>query len=177
MLFVNLWQANDKRKDISFQCCGQWKNLTTGAVTIFSSQTSQSYTMKYITLVATQNDSKAAWKVIRYADVLLMYAEALNENGKTASALTPLNMIRTRAGLPVYSNLTQAETSDNIALERRFELAFEGHRWFNLIRTGKALTACTPVGMKDYMTIFPVPLTQVRVMNNPSIFAQNQAYN
>ncbi|HTE12177.1 MAG TPA: RagB/SusD family nutrient uptake outer membrane protein [Chitinophagaceae bacterium] len=177
MLFINLWQANDKRKDISVQCCGQWKNPTTGAVTIFSSQTSQSYTMKYITAVATQNDSKANWKVIRYADVLLMYAEALNENGKTPLALTPLNQIRTRAGLPVFSTLTQTEARDSIAQERRFELCFEGHRWFDLVRTGKALTACAPVGMKDYMTVFPVPLTQVRVMNNPTIFPQNNGYN
>ena len=177
MLFINLWQANDKRKDISVQCCGQWKNPTTGAVTIFSSQTSQSYTMKYVTAVATQNDSKANWKVIRYADVLLMYAEALNENGKTALALTPLNQIRTRAGLPVFSTLTQAEARDSIATERRFELCFEGHRWFDLVRTGKALTACAPVGMKDYMTVFPVPLSQVRVMNNPTIFPQNNGYN
>ena len=177
MLFINLWQANDKRKDISVQCCGQWKNPTTGAVTIFSSQTSQSYTMKYITAVATQNDSKANWKLIRYADVLLMYAEALNENGKTPLALTPLNQIRTRAGLPVFSTLTQAEARDSIAQERRFELCFEGHRWFDLVRTGKALTACAPVGMKDYMTVFPVPLTQVRVMNNPTIFPQNNGYN
>jgi tetratricopeptide (TPR) repeat protein len=177
MLFVNLWQPADKRKDISVQCCGQWKNPTTGAVTTFSSQTSQSYTMKYITAVATQNDSKANWKVIRYADVLLMYAEALNENGKTALALTPLNQVHTRAGLAAFSTLTQTETRDNIALERRFELCFEGQRWFDLVRTGKALTACAPVGMKDYMTVFPVPLSQVRVMNNPTLFPQNNGYN
>jgi len=102
-LFINLWNANDKRKDISVQCCGQWKNPATGAITTFSPQTSQTYTMKYITSVATQNDSKANWKVIRYADVLLMYAEALNENGKTTQASTPLNQVYTRAGVPAFS--------------------------------------------------------------------------
>jgi len=176
-LFINLWNANDKRKDISVQCCGQWKNPTTGAITTFSSQTSQTYTMKYITSVATQNDSKANWKVIRYADVLLMYAEALNENGKTTQALTPLNQVHTRAGLPAFAGLSQADARDSIALERRFELCFEGHRWFDLVRTGKALTACAPVGMKDYMMVFPVPLTQVKVMNNLAIFEQNPGNN
>jgi starch-binding outer membrane protein, SusD/RagB family len=176
-LFVDLWQSGDKRKDVSVQCCGSWKNPTTGAVTVFNSTTSQSYTMKYITAVGTLNDSKANWKVVRFADVLLMYAEALNENGKTIQALVPINQVRARAGLSASSGLTQAQTRDAIALERRFELSFEGHRWFDLVRTGKALNALAPVGMKDYMTVFPVPLSQVRVINNPSIFPQNPGYN
>lgn len=177
MLFVNLWQSGDKRKDVSVQCCGSWKNPTTGVVTTFNSTTSQSFTMKYVTAVNTQDDSRANWKVVRYADVLLMLAEALNENGKTAEAHDPLNKVRTRAGLATFSGLTQAQMRDNIALERRFELAFEGHRWFDLVRTGKALSALSPVGMKDYMTVFPVPLSQVRVMNDPTLFPQNPGYN
>lgn len=52
--FVNLWSPEDKRKNISIQCCGSWKNPTTGVVTNFNSTTSQSYTMKYVTPVATQ---------------------------------------------------------------------------------------------------------------------------
>ena len=174
---VNLWQSGDKRKDITVQCCGSWTNPTTGAVTTFNSTTSQSYTMKYITPVATGGDSRANWKVVRYADVLLMLAEASNENGKTVEALGYLNLVRKRAGLPELSGLTQAQTRDAIALERRFELSFEGHRWFDLVRTGKALTALSATGMKDYMTVFPVPLSQVQVMNNRTIFPQNQGYN
>jgi hypothetical protein len=177
MLFINLWQAGDKRKDITVRCCGTWTNPTTGATVTFSSTTSQSYTMKYVTSVNIQNDSKANWKVVRFADVLLMYAEALNENGKTADAYAPLNRVRTRAGLSAVSGLNQAQFRDSVALERRFELAYEGHRWFDLVRTGKALNALAPVGMKDYMTIFPLPLTQVRVMNDNSIFPQNPGYN
>lgn len=175
--FVNLWQAGDKRKDITVQCCGKWTNPSTGAVVTFSATTSQSFTLKYVTPVNTLNDSRANWKVVRYADVLLMLAEALNENGKTTEALAPLNLVRKRAGVPEYSGLTQADARDKIALERRFELAFEGHRWFDLVRTGKALSALTPVGMKDYMTVFPVPLSQVQVMNNASLFPQNPGYN
>lgn len=175
--FIALWQAGDKRKDITYQCCGTWKNPTTGAVVNFIPTTSQSYTQKYITAVAILNDSKANWKVVRYADVLLMYAEALNENGKTAQALAPLNLVRVRAGLPAYAALTQTTARDNIALERRFELAFEGHRWFDLVRTGKALAELAPVGMQAYMTVFPVPLSEVKVFNNASIFPQNPGYN
>ncbi|MEJ7769686.1 MAG: RagB/SusD family nutrient uptake outer membrane protein [Chitinophagaceae bacterium] len=175
--FVDLWQATDKRKDVSIQCCGSWRNPTTGVVTTFNSTTSQSYTLKYVTPVGMQGDSKANWKVVRYADVLLMLAEAMNENGKTAAALVPLNQVRARAGLPASAGLTQVTARDNIALERRFELSFEGHRWFDLVRTGKALAALAPVGMKDYMEVFPVPLSQVKVMNNPTLFPQNKGYN
>jgi starch-binding outer membrane protein, SusD/RagB family len=175
--FVNLWQTGDKRKDITVQCCGKWTNPTTGEVITFSPTTSQSFTMKYVTPVNTLNDSRANWKVVRYGDVLLMLAEALNENGKTNEALAPLNLIRKRAGVPEYAGIPQAETRDKIALERRFELAFEGQRWFDLVRTGKALGSLTPVGMKDYMTVFPVPLSQVQVMSDPALFPQNPGYN
>ncbi len=177
MQFVNAWQPGDKRKDITIQCCGSWTHPTTGVVTKFNSTTSQSYTLKYVTAVATAGDSRANWKVVRFADVLLMLAEAMTENGKTTEALVPLNRVRTRAGLPTLSGLTQAQGRDAIAEERRFELAFEGHRWFDLVRTGKALEKLAPVGMKEYMTVFPVPLSQIQVMNNPTLFPQNQGYN
>ena len=141
-----------------------------------SIQASKSYTSKYITPVASNNDSKANWKVIRYADVLLMYAEALNENGKTNEALTNLNMVHTRAELPGYINLSQTDTREKIYLERRLELTLEGQRWFDLVRTGRAYTILQSFGMKPYMTIFPVPLTQIQIINNPAIFAQNPGY-
>ena len=121
-------------------------------------------------------DSKANWKVLRYADVLLMYAEALNENGKTAQALTYLNQVRTRAGLAGFSGLTQADARDKIYLERRLELGMEGHRWFDLVRTGRALSILAPKGMKAHMNIFPIPLGQLQVMNNTEIFPQNPGY-
>ncbi len=175
--FINLWDAADKRKDITVQCCGSWTNPTTGQVIRFNATTPQSYTKKYITPVSVLNDSKANWKVVRYADVLLMLAEAMAENSKTTEALVPLNQVRTRAGLPAYTNLSQTGVRDAVALERRFELAFEGQRWFDLVRTGKALGALSAIGMKDYMTVFPVPLREIQVMNNATIFPQNAGYN
>jgi hypothetical protein len=96
---------------------------------------------------------------------------------KPTEALTFLNLVHTRAGLTEYADLTQAEMRNNIALERRLELAFEGHRWFDLVRTDKALETMSGLGMQDYMTIFPVPLTQIQVLNNPEVFPQNPGYN
>lgn len=69
-------------------------------------------------------------KQIRYADVLLMYAEACLETGDAGTALTYINKVRSRVGLP------NAPVADNATLrhERRCELAMEGHRWFDLVR-------------------------------------------
>ena len=85
--------------------------------------------------------------VIRYADVILMYAEALNQNGKTAEACKYLNMTR-RRGFGYQTTETSPvdlQTTDKaqfalmVEQERRVELAFENHRWFDLIRTGRAV--------------------------------------
>ncbi len=135
------------------------------------------FTRKYIVPTASLNDSPANWKVIRYADVLLMYAEALNENNKTDLALTNLNKIRARVAMPTFTGLTKDQTRDKIYLERRLELAMEGHRWFDLVRTSRALTVMAPTGMKNYNTVFPIPLREIQVINNPSVFPQNQGYN
>jgi hypothetical protein len=76
------------------------------------------------------------WPVLRYADVLLMLAEAINEqSGPTAESLGYLNQVRTRAGLKELSGLTKDAFRTAVLQERRVELAFENHRWFDLQRT------------------------------------------
>lgn len=134
------------------------------------------FTQKYYTARIDPNDTKANWRVIRYAGVLLMYAEALNENGKGNLALTYLNKVRTRAGLDEYSGLNQEEIRKEIYLERRRELYMEGNRWFDLVRTGRALEVMEPYGMKPYNMLFPIPQDQIDVVNNSSVFAQNPGY-
>jgi hypothetical protein len=85
----------------------------------------------------------ANWPVLRLADVLLIYAEALNELNRGAEAQAPssgingggpLNRVRNRAGLTDITGLNQAALRQKILHERRMELAFEGHRWFDLVR-------------------------------------------
>ena len=132
---------------------------------------------KYETRLATTGDGHANWKVIRYADVLLMLAEAMNENGKTAEAIPYMNIVRKRAGVDEYpTTMSKAETFDAIEKERRLELSFEGHRWFDLVRWGKAYEVLKGNGMKEYMTVFPIPLTQLQVINNTDILWQNPGY-
>jgi hypothetical protein len=106
--------------------------------------------------VANKSDGNLNYEAIRFSDVLLMYAEALNESGHTAEALVPLNRVRKRAResylydstlvgfpiipdglLPNITSLSQAEVRTDIQHERRVELGFEFHRYFDLIRWGK----------------------------------------
>ena len=168
-------EPNDLRRDITVGIKGGFMK-DDGEIVPLLPNTSQSYTMKYITPVASEDDSRANWKVIRYADVLLMYAEALNENGKTEMALDYLNQVRNRAGLNSYSGLTQSDAREKIYFERRLELAFEGHRWFDLIRTGRALDLLEAQGMREHMTVFPLPLIQIQLINDRTIFPQNPGY-
>ena len=172
----DLFEEGDLRKEITVGIYGgfydannTWRPIPTN--------TSQTYTKKYITHNSVRNGSAADWKVIRYADVLLMLAEAMNENGKTEQAIPYLNQIRKRAGISEYpTTMNQANTRDAIAKERRLELSFEGHRWFDLVRTGKAYATLKDIGMTDYMNIFPLPLSQVQLINDPVIFPQNPGY-
>ena len=171
-----IFPAGDLRKDIT-AADGFTDNNGVFYPLIPTSNDVATFTKKYMTRLLAANDSRANWKVIRYADVLLLLAEALNENGKTNEALTYLNIVHKRAGLSEYTGLSQTDAREAIYLERRLELSFEGHRWFDLVRTGRALQTMSSKGMKDYMTVFPIPITQIQLINNPTIFPQNQGYN
>jgi hypothetical protein len=136
-------------------------------------------------------DSGADWYIIRYADVLLMYAEALNEvnNGPNSSAYTALNLVRNRAGLLNSSALTYDAFKADVYEQERLESPFEGRRWFDLVRTGRALTVLnskvsTPgsgstIGIsapiQESQLLYPIPLIVVTT-SSPAI-KQNPGYN
>ena len=83
-------------------------------------------------------DSPINQRVIRYADVLLLQAEAMNEQGQTATAVPLINQVRSRAGLAALTaaNFTQTSLRTQLMHERATELAGEGVRWFDLQRWG-----------------------------------------
>jgi hypothetical protein len=109
-------------------------------------------------------------RILRYADVLLMAAEASNENIKPGQALIFLNKVRERARqgnisiLPDITTTDQALLSDAIMLERRFELAMEGHRLFDLVRTGRAASALGPLGfVTGKHELLPIPQNEIDI--------------
>lgn len=122
--------------------------------------------------------------VLRYADVLLMYAEALNETGYNTDALTYLNAVRARAGATVYTTTTlpdQTTFRTAVLNERRLELPLELHRWFDLIRINTAIAALknsglTPITIQAYQYLYPIPQSEIDISTNKSGFTQNPGY-
>jgi len=124
-------------------------------------------------------------KMIRYADVLLWNAEANNELGKTTEALTSLNLVRKRAfdlkkatyapdhtkpaiqvpnPFSLITETDQAKLRDIIIHERRIELAYEGHRFFDLVRTNRAEAFLNAMGRpfkKGKSDLFPIPQAEI----------------
>jgi len=96
-----------------------------------------------------QEGSNQNYIFIRLADILLLKAEALNELGDQPGAAALVNQIRTRVNLGPTPAITQAELRLAIEKERRLELAFEGHRWFDLKRTGRAIEVINQVKGAD----------------------------
>lgn len=120
-------------------------------------------------------------RVIRYADVLLMNAEANNELGNTAAALASLELVRARARGGNNAILPQVTTTDKTALraaiwhERRVELAMEFDRYFDVIRQGRAATVFGPKGWKaNKNEVWPIPQSEIDLSSG--VLVQNPGY-
>jgi len=109
------------------------------------------YVKKYLFPVTVVDDGESDWPVLRYADILLMLAEA---QGYNQSSLDLINSVRVRAGLPNYtmSTITSVgQFEQALSNERRIEFAFENQRWFDLVRFNTTMTTVTAVQtMKDH---------------------------
>lgn len=114
-------------------------------------------------------------RLLRFAEVLLIKAEAANELGDTQTALDALNQVRERVELDDVTTTAQDELRQAIWKERRLELAFEHDRWFDLLRTGQAEEVMNAHGknFQDKHNLFPIPVEQLR--QTPSM-EQNPGY-
>lgn len=160
------YEPNDLRKAASIAT-----SYLNGTTTV-----NERYVVKYKQTGTIAGDADIDFPVLRYADVLLMYAEALNEQGQWATAAPFINQVRTRAGLSnLATSLSQGDARLAIEKERRVELAFEGQRWFDLIRTGRYLAVMTSKGYatKEFHKLYPVPQREIDL--NSSL-TQNAGY-
>ncbi|MDX9748335.1 MAG: RagB/SusD family nutrient uptake outer membrane protein [Paludibacter sp.] len=117
-----------ERKDASFRV---WNRSATSQIP---------YVFKFNDPAISQaNQAENDWILLRYADVVLLYAEVLAQDGNHATAHTYVNQIRNRAGAsPVAAYGSKNEALDGVYTERRLELAFENQRWFDLLRMNKS---------------------------------------
>lgn len=132
---------------------------------------------KYVDPLRIGNDSRVNWPVLRYADVLLMQSEALNQlSPGDPKKYEGINAVRARVKLAPVANLPdKAAFADAVLNERKFELCFEGQRRWDLIRMGKLATLNGPYGRKieDKHVFFPIPQTELDL--NPKL-TQNPGY-
>lgn len=117
--------------------------------------------------------------LVRLADIMLLKAEAHNKLNETTEALDLLNTIRKRAGITELTladaNGLYGDLESAILHERLIELSFEGHRWFDLVRTGKAISTMNPInGLSDEANLV-WPIHEDAINRNPSL-EQNDFY-
>lgn len=179
--FVKQYEQGDTRKDKTILYAGC--PMFDGKVYNPEYSTTTYNLRKFLVPLSIAPDydaSPANWVITRYAEVLLMKAEALNELGRTEEAVEPLYEVRKRSGLTSRLGITdksQAEMRDIIYKERRIELAFEGQRWFDLIRRpdyAKAFfKSIGKTNFSDKNLLFPIPLLEMQA--NPKL-VQNPGY-
>ncbi len=130
------------------------------------------YTIKFGTTNSyNDDDAPNNWPVFRYADVLLMLAEAIGESDE---AYGFINQVRNRAGLAPIDATTPGTFVDKLLHERRVELAFENHRWPDLLRMNKAESVMTAQGKNiNGKFLYAIPQREIDLNSN---FFQNSGY-
>lgn len=182
---IESYEPDDLRKDISVR---EFYLVNGDPVYI-------PYINKWIYPSATVDRNDCNFQVYRYADAMLMLAEAINEvSGPTGEAVGLMNQVRARADLLPKSPGSKEEFRLDLEQERRAELAFEGHRWFDLLRTGRAKVVMTAHGademanptydrppyfensfiIGDHKLLYPIP--GVEVNKYPAVLTQNSGY-
>ena len=168
------YSSTDKRRDITF--VSQMVSPTDGKTYKFTPPHLHKYYDQSV--VGNQGQSSKNLPIIRYAEVLLIYAEAKSEanNGPTDSAFWAIDKVRTRAGIPklidTYPGLTTDQFRDTVFQERRKELVFEYQRWFDIARRGadyyvKTLKAAGKTNAAPRHIYFPIPQREIDL--NPNL--------
>jgi hypothetical protein len=172
---VNAFEVGDVRKAATIIFAGT--TLYDGRVVPTTVENPRYNYKCYSSAYTGDDNSDADIKYLRFAEVLLMKAEALNELNSTPAAILLLNQIRNRAGLANTTAATQANVRTAIWKERRVEMAFEHDRFFDLVRTGQAVAAFAVDG-KTFVAgkheLFPLP--QSFITQAKGLSTQNPGY-
>jgi hypothetical protein len=169
------FSSNDTRKAVTFYQA--LVNPSTGVVKVFPSF----YFGKYVdrSVLLTPAQSSINFPILRYADVLLMYAEALNEaQGPVSTAYNSINQVRNRANTGnLTPGLSQSDFRDSLYAERRREFVQEAQRWFDLVRTGRLVQSVSKVAAKTNVStknyLFPIPQSEISLNSQ---LTQNPGY-
>ncbi|WP_431244972.1 RagB/SusD family nutrient uptake outer membrane protein [Flavobacterium sp. P21] len=172
---VNAYEPGDVRKAATIIFRGQ--TLYDGRV-VPNTVENERYNYKaYSSAYTDAWETDVDIKYLRYAEVLLMKAEASNELGQTSVAIPLLNQVRNRAGLGNTGASSQADVRTAIWKERRVEMAFEHDRFFDLVRTGQAKAAFAIDGKtftEGKNELFPIPASFLNQAKGLS--SQNPGY-
>ena len=176
--FATSFGKGDYRKEVT---AITEKKLANGTVVL--SRTGWHNDKYWDPLACGETAARNNFMVTRYADVLLMYAEAINELGApTTEAYSAINLVRARARkgaldteISDLKDLTQTQFRDAVLQERGWELSFEGHRRWDLLRTGKYIDAMKKLGItaESKHLLYPIPLQEIDV--NPAL-VQNTGF-
>ncbi|WP_125720371.1 RagB/SusD family nutrient uptake outer membrane protein [Flavobacterium ustbae] len=183
-LFYDIYATGDKRRDVSY--AKQLLNPATGTLYTFPKPIFKKYLD--LTNLATPGNVAINFPVIRYADILLSLAEAINEqSGPTAEAYELINQVRRRAfGKAIttpdatvdLAGLGQTSFRTAIQEERKKEFVQEGQRWFDLVRWGTLVTEVKKVTAKNSVSernnLYPIPQSERNI--NPDGLPQNPGY-
>jgi hypothetical protein len=174
----DLFDAADKRRDITFYDMRQKNDNEYGLTRDHTGLANRKYMPRKLPKRAGSDplNYDNNYRAIRYADVLLMAAEAEAQSGG-ANAEDYLNQVRARAYGDNSQDYTSSEGSllEAIYSERRKELAGEGHRFFDLVRTNKAAAAID--GFKSGQNeLFPIPLIELKLADAVERWGQNPGY-
>lgn len=184
-LMANAYETGDARKDITVDVYG-------------SGDWPKNYNKKYLSQVQTTYDAENDWPVLRYSDIILMLAEVINEQEGHVNALYWINEVRRVHGnLPALTMVTtQEDCRLAIEKERRVEFAFENQRFFDLVRTGRAVDVLNnqifnldnafysryrvdkpdPANIvKEWQLLLPIPQREIDA-NNKIVITQNFGY-
>ena len=179
--FMDQYEPGDLRKDVTvlYEGCPDFDGKAYKSSYSLTGYNVRKFLVP-LSVVPGYDNSPLNFPVLRYSDVLLMKAEALNELGRTSEAEPYLNMVRNRAGLGnIQTGLGKTEFRNAVLKERRMELAFEGQRWFDLIRVDGGqygldfLHSIGKTNASSKHLLFPVP--QIEIDRNPNL-SQNPGY-